>query len=101
MFSGLNYYKKTANYEEKMITQYTICHTLSKIKILNTLIYQVLTEYLLFQVMQDSNKCLSSKKPQSSGTDTGGYFQHCDTKNTTFFLDINFSCIIKISRFKV
>ena len=31
-----------------------------------------------------------SKKPQSSRVDMGGYFQHCDTKNTTFFPDSNF-----------
>ena len=42
--------------KKKMTTQYMTCHTLSKIKILNTLIYQILTEYLLFQVMQDNNK---------------------------------------------
>lgn len=55
----------------KMITWYMTYHTFSKIKILNTFIYQALIEYLLFQGMLDNNKqiSLSSRSPQSSGND--------------------------------
>lgn len=54
-----------------MITWYMTYHTFSKIKILNTFIYQALIEYLLFQGMLDNNKqiSLSSRSPQSSGND--------------------------------